>query len=349
MSWLKRWPGNKRGMRLIVSLWALAGYGWGAEAPPELVWPTPSTAFAEGREVASFVQPTAAGTPESALFGCVRNGGNRFHEAVDIAPVLPRKRGRPTDPVVAIHDGVVRHINRESWQSSYGRYVVLEHPVLVPAVYSLYSHLATIEKGLAEGDSVVAGERLGVMGNSAGGYRIPWSRAHLHLEVGLRLSSEFDDWYGRQTFGSPNHHGNYNGMNLVGMDPLHYFGRFAAERAGNALAAIESIGPAAKLHVRVARRPDFLQRYPSLELAGCAAGERSGWEVLVSGWGLPLGFRGLASWEMAGSGNGGEVVVVAVDRAEIALYGCRKLLEEEEEAWRLGSGGRRLLELLWLP
>lgn len=347
MRWKKQWRGSRRGIRLI-GLWLMwAGSGWAAEAPPELVWPTPSTAFAEGQGVASFVQPTAAGTAESALFGCVRNGGRRFHEAVDIAPVLPRKRGRPTDPVVAIHDGVVRHINRESWQSSYGRYVVLEHPVLVPAVYSLYSHLATIEKGLTKGDLVAAGDQLGVMGNSAGGYRIPWSRAHLHLEVGLRLSSEFDDWYGQQDFGSPNHHGNFNGMNLVGMDPLQYFREFRGESAGNALAAIEAIKPALKLHVAVRRRPDFLRRYPSLELRGTGEAERVGWEVLLSGWGLPLAWRGLEAEEMR-TESGGEVTVVAVDRAELGLYACRKLLEEEGRAWRLGTGGRQLLELLWL-
>lgn len=343
-----RGSGRPLGVLLFAVLWVVSDLA-GAEAPPELVWPTPAPVLEDGLPPADYVQPTAAGTTESALFGCVRNNGRRFHEAVDIAPALPRKRGRPTDPVVAIHDGIVRHISKDSWKSSYGRYVVLEHPLLVPAVYTLYSHLATLAADLEEGDAVRAGQQLGIMGNSAGGYRIPWSRAHLHLEVGLRVSNDFEDWYGRQSFGSPNHHGNFNGMNLVGLDPLQYFREFRPDRAGNALAVIESIAPAAKLHVRVGRRPDFLRRYPSLELEGCGEEVRVGWEVFVSGWGLPLSFRGLAASELRGAANGGEITVVAVDRGEMDRYACRNLLEREGPAWRLGSGGRQLLELLWLP
>ena len=62
-------------------------------AATELLWPLEENPVARGQSYTSYVQPTASGEAESALFGCVRNDGRRFHEAVDIATVQPRKKG----------------------------------------------------------------------------------------------------------------------------------------------------------------------------------------------------------------------------------------------------------------
>ena len=58
-----------------------------------------------------------------------------------------------------------------------------------------------------------------MMGRSAGGYAIPKDRAHVHFEIGLKLSDNFDSWFTWKKFGSPNQHENWNGMNLMGLDP----------------------------------------------------------------------------------------------------------------------------------
>lgn len=335
-------------MRFLIQLLAvaMAGASCLGQAP---LWPLPGTAFEDGQPYAAFVQPTAAGTPESALFGCVRNDGDRFHEAIDLAPVLPRRNGRTTDPVRAIYGGQVAHINPVSGNSSYGRYVVVEHIGLEPAMYSLYAHLASIADSLAVGDPVEAGDELGILGRSAGGYSIPRSRAHLHLEIGLRLSSDFESWYQRNRYSSPNLHGNYNGMNLIGLDPLDFYSAFRDGRVSTILAYLEQVPPAVMLHIRTRRYPDFLERYPQLKLDGCPESERVGWEVILSGWGLPLSLRPLREEALRGVRAPGDISIVAANRSEIEAYACRDLTTDRSGQLYLGRGGRMVLELLFKP
>lgn len=335
-------------MRLLIQLLAvtLTCTLCHGQAP---LWPLPGTAFEEKEPTSSFVQPTAAGTPESALFGCVRNSGNRFHEAIDLAPVLPRKYGRATDPVTTVYGGRVAHINRVSGNSSYGRYVVVEHISLEPAIYSLYAHLASVSDSLAVGDPVKAGDKLGILGRSAGGYTIPRSRAHLHLEIGLRLSDDFESWYQRNRYSSPNLHGNYNGMNLLGLDPLDFYSAFRDGRAETLLQYIEQVPPAIMLHIRTQRYPDFLERYPQLKLDGCGESQRAGWEVILSGWGFPLSLRPLREAELRGVRSPGDISIVAASRSQIDTYACRDITIDRNGQLFLGRGGRMVLELLFKP
>lgn len=319
-----------------------------AEAPTvPWAWPTPSKLSDGDAALQAYVQPTSSGEPLSALFGCVRNSGHRFHEGLDITPVLERRRGQATDPIYAVHSGVVRHVNRISGHSSYGRYVVIEHDDLAPAIYSLYSHISSVADGIEPGVTVVAGQEIATMGNTAGGYRIPLIRSHLHLEFGLRISDDFDSWYQRQEFGSANHHGNFNGMNLTGWDPLAYLEGLRDGQFRQPLDYLQSIPPAFVVHVAVDRRPGFLNRYPRLELQGCDPSLRAGWKIVVSGFGLPLAFQGITYEEIRGVTHPGDASVVAADPAELDRFGCRDLVSESSAGFRLDSNGRQLLELLF--
>lgn len=313
------------------------------------VWPLPEDPLSKGQSYESFVQPTISGDPESALFGCVRTNGNRFHEAADLAPMLSRKKGEATDPIVAIHDGVVAHISRLSGNSSYGRYVVLEHPGLNLAIYSLYAHLATIEKGLKVGQTVKAGRQLGVMGRSAGGYTIPRERAHLHLEIGLRLSDDFEQWYRRQAYDSPNKHGDFNGMNLIGWDPLAYFNAYRSGQVRSPLEFLEQMEPAVMAHIMTARRPDFIERYPELVLPGCDPKEQAGWEILLSPWGLPLSIKPLSKKALQGVVKEGDISIVGVSRGALADFACRRIVSEKNGKVTLGRGGQTAFEILFMP
>ena len=320
-----------------------------AATATELLWPLEENPIAKGRSFTSYVQPTASGKAESALFGCVRNDGRRFHEAVDIAPVKPRRKGEATDPVLAIHDGIVTHLSNVSGNSSYGRYVVLEHPGLNLQVYTLYAHLSKVRPGLALGEVVKAGDRIGTMGRSAGGYTIPRSRAHLHLEIGLRLSNDFNEWYRRQAYTTPNKHGNFNGMNLIGWDPVDYYEAWESGRVSSPLAYLEQLRPAVMVHVMTDQRPDFALRYPELVLPGCQPEEQAGWEVLLSPWGLPLSLKPLARDDLRGVRQAGDISVVGVDRKALGTYACRRIIEESNGKVSLGSGGATVLEMLFMP
>src|SRR5476651_981681 len=109
--------------------WLGAGVAVRAAGPRlEMDWPTPNPAWIEGRPRAEFLQATASGEPESGGFGCVRSGGEQFHEGIDLKPVTRDKAGEPADKVFAVLPGIVRYVNEKAGDSNYGRYLVLEHP-----------------------------------------------------------------------------------------------------------------------------------------------------------------------------------------------------------------------------
>ena len=159
-----------------------------------LVWPTESKDFALGKSPETFLQPTVSGNPMSGAFGDVRNNGTRFHEGIDIKPVRRDRKGEPLDDVYCAMDGKVRMINKIAGNSGYGRYVVVSHENFDVEVYTLYAHLAEIDSGIAIGSNIKAGARIGKMGRSAS-YSIARAQAHLHFEIGLRLSDSFNSWY----------------------------------------------------------------------------------------------------------------------------------------------------------
>ncbi len=248
--------------------WLLAGFllsvGPGMAERVDLGWPTPNPAWAEGRPARDYLQHAGSGDPESGGFGGVRSGGAQFHEGVDLRAVERDRRGEPLDGVLAAMDGVVRHISAVAGDSSYGRYVVIEHPGVTPAVCTLYAHLARISPGLKPGDRVSRGQVIGTMGHSSGGYMIPKERAHLHFEIDLMVTREFQAWYDRQKFGSRNDHGLWNGMNLMGIDPLAFFDEWRAKRVNGFQDYFTRMETAVRVRIAASRTPDFVSRYPSL-------------------------------------------------------------------------------------
>lgn len=293
--------------------------------PVELVWPTPNDVYMRGGGLEQFIQPTASGELRSGLFGSVRSGGRRFHEGIDLFPVQRDAKGEALDEIRAAMAGIVRHVSTREGASSYGRYVVLEHPEQTPAVYTLYAHLARIEPGLRAGQALAAGAPLGVMGRSAGGYSIPPDRAHLHFEIGVRMTDRFQEWYKARGFGSPNEHGLWNGMNLMGLDPLSFFER---RRQGGLrrLADVFAAEPIA-VRARVARteEPDYARRYPVLVAEG-AASPAAGWEIELSVTGVPLRLRRLAAADLAGMRRG-ELRVLEADMDRLRANRGRQLVK----------------------
>ncbi len=163
---------------------------------------------------------------EGGAFGFVRspvrvNGQvvmTRFHEGIDIAPVKRDRAGNPLDLVMSIAAGKVVHISPISGRSNYGKYVVVEHIFDESKVYSLYAHLAEITSAI--GDPVRTGSVLGRMGYT--GVGLNRTRAHVHLELGFLMSEHYEGWH-QKNFGSANYHGNFNGMNLAGIDIATFF------------------------------------------------------------------------------------------------------------------------------
>lgn len=247
----------------------------------EVAWPT-AMPRPDIRRPETFVQPTASGNLESGLFGMTRNSGTRFHEGVDIRPLAHDGRGEAVDLVRAAMPGRVAYICSRA-TGPYGRYVVLEHPESGLPAYSLYAHLAAVRGDLMVGGLVRAGHPLGILGRSSGEEPIPQERAHLHFEVGLRLSDGFDSWRLRQIDlrreGNP--HGNYHGWNLAGIDPLPLLGRSSVDLRR----VIDELPAALVVKLRSRRPPEFVRRHPQL-VSGSALGI-AGWEVELTWHGLP--------------------------------------------------------------
>ena len=290
----------------LASVLALAGAVAGiAQDAPRLgpyFWPTPNKAFVQTGSLESVAQPTESGLLESASFGCVRNDGRRFHEGLDLKPIARDQRGESIDPVYAFDAGVVRYVSRRAELSSYGSYVVIEHPQIAPGFVTLYAHLRSVPESIAPGVAVRGGQKIAIMGRSAGGYRIPQERAHLHFEAGLWLGGDFQKWYDKQGFDSKNDHGTYNGMNIVGLDVWRLVEALRRGEVGDAWGFALSETAAVEAVVRSAKIPELLRVNPHLMENAILPPDLAGWRIELSWYGLPLRFTALGAGDMpAGS------------------------------------------------
>lgn len=121
------------------------------------------TPFVDVQGVKIAVNPTL-GSCLASGFG-PRNG--RPHKGVDyysrtlVAPILAAGNGK---------------IVEKTYRSDYGNMIVIDHG---KGVVTRYAHLASFEPGIAIGSTVKLGQKMGMMGQTAG-YKIP---IHLHYEV----------------------------------------------------------------------------------------------------------------------------------------------------------------------
>lgn len=309
----------------------------------EISWPTPNRAWAQGRSYDAWAQPTVSGDPESALFGCVRSGGTQFHEGLDIRAVGRDTRGEATDAITAAMDGVVRYVSTAPGKSNYGRYIVIEHPDLTPAVYTLYAHLARVAAGIRPGTPVSRGQVIGTMGRSASGSAIPRERAHLHFEIGLVATMNFSSWYAGKKFGSPNEHGAYNGMNLMGIDPQDFLRQWRARKVDNFQQYFDALRGVVRVRVATGRVPDFITRYPALLRRPLPAGPVAGWEIECNSTGLPFAWTPLGPAEVAGL-RPGTALIVSVESALVRAGRCKSLVRPRGAGYVPGSDLETMLQ-----
>ena len=312
----------------------------------QLVWPTPSTAWADGKPPAQWLQHAGSGDPESGGFGGVRSSGTHFHEGIDIRAAARDRRGEPLDSVFAAMAGVVRHVSAAAGGSSYGRYVVLEHPAQTPAVYTLYAHLAQIAPGVRVGEQLNAGQVLGTMGHSSGGYMIPADRSHLHFEIGVAVTRNFQAWYERKKFGSRNEHDMWNGMNLMGVDPLAFFNEWRAGRLATVQDYFSRLEPAVRVRIATIRMPDFVTRYPSLLTKPLPMGPVAGWEIKFSWTGLPFSWTPLGTMEVLGL-PAEQPVLVEVNAALERRERSKSLAVSRRGGWVPGKDLETVLQQLF--
>jgi len=91
--------------------------------------------------------------------------------------------------VYCAHDGVVDRVQRGPNEERGGQYVRISHRG--GTVFTQYFHLAAIERHLAPGVQVKAGDVIGLLGDTG----VKESTAHLHFTVSVKPSAEWPEQY----------------------------------------------------------------------------------------------------------------------------------------------------------
>ena len=290
--------------------------------------------FERGREAEFFVGTT--GKPwQSGTFGCVRSEGWKFHEGLDIRAVSRDRHGEPLDPILATADGIVAYTNKRSGLSNYGNYLVIAHKIDGIEIFSLYAHLREIRPDLEYGSRVKAGEIVAHMGRTANTREpIVKERAHVHYELNLFVSDRFSGWYKKFLPTQRNDHGEYNGINLLGLDPREIL--LEQQTRGSRFNLARYIESQPELCRVLVRKTDFpwLKRYAPLIQKNSTA-ERDG----IAGYELALNYNGIpcrvtprAASEIKSPAR---IQLLAVNEAEQKKHPCRKLVIKRGSKWEL--------------
>ena len=281
----------------LIFLSAFLAFAAGRAEPLNLALPTDNDALFRGDGPAfyQYIERDYHGeksTPwEGGRYGFVRNPVEtsagiiytRLHEGIDIRPLQRDASGEPLDAVRAIAPGVVVHANPVAGYSNYGRYVVVEHRFDGCKYYSLYGHLSSI--AVRDGQHVQQRDQLGVMGHTGEG--LNQARAHVHLELNLMLSRQFESWHNTFFHNDPNHHGLYNGLNLVGLDIARLY---LALQKRPALTIPEFLAEEETLYrvlVPASKNFDLAKFYPWMVKQN-PEGDPPSWEVSFNRAGVPL-------------------------------------------------------------
>ncbi|MGZ5529975.1 MAG: M23 family metallopeptidase [Limisphaerales bacterium] len=330
----------------VKFLWMLMFGAWSFSAfaqPFHL--PTANHALFEKNSGDKFFVGTTGKSWESGCFGCVRSDGWQMHEGLDIKCLQHDKHGEPTDPVMATADGTVAYFSNHPALSNYGRYIVLRHIIDGIEVYSLYAHLSAIRDGLKIGQTVKTGEPIATMGRTSNTReRITKERAHVHFELNLLYSDNYSSWHKKNLPGQHNDHGEWNGQNLVGMDPKLVLE--AQRTQGSKFNLAQWIQTRSEVFRVLVRKTDFpwLRRYRALVV------ERNLDKKAIAGYEIAFDYNGLPfqliPHTAAEVKSGSKYQLLTVNAAEYAKNPCRKLVKQRGSRWELTNKGTSLLELL---
>ncbi len=304
--------------------------------------------YVPGAEL-KFFAPTLSDKPwTSGSFGCVRNDGWRLHEGLDIRHLHTDRRGEPTDPILATADGTVVYINTRPSLSNYGNYIVIRHRIEGIEIYSLYGHLSVVRPGLKPGDAVKAGEVIATMGRTSNAETIaPW-RAHVHFELNVLLNDHFAEWFKHASPGERNDHGEWNGLNLLGLDARAIL--LEEHNPARPFSLLNFLRGQTELCRVLVRATDFpyLRRYPMLVLKNPVAEREgvAGYEMALNYNGVPFALMPRAASEIK---SRAKFQLLSVNEAEEKANPCRKLVVWRRGRWELGNEGLRELELLVYP
>jgi peptidoglycan LD-endopeptidase LytH len=308
--------------------------------------PTANHALFEKNGEERFFVGTVGKPWMSGTFGCVRGEGWQMHEGIDIRCLQRDKRGEPTDPVLATADGTVAYISTRPSLSNYGNYVVLRHQFEGLEIYSLYAHLREVRRGLKPGQAVKAGEPIAVMGRTANTQQtISKDRAHLHFELNLVVNDRYAAWHKKTMPNQRNDHGQWNGQNLLALDPRAIL--LQEHGSGGRFSLLSFLQHQTELCRVIVRKTDFpcLQRYRPLVRTDLTAQKEAvaGYEIALNFNGVPFELIPRAAAEIK---TKSKFQLLSVNEAEYRKNPGRRLVTRKGARWELATPGFNLLNLL---
>ncbi len=310
-----------------------------------VVWPTENPPTDLGSGLLALYQATESREVESGGFGCVREKGLQFHEGLDLRSFTKDAKGEATDAILAAMDGRIVYRNSDRSKSSFGRYLLIEHNDGELSFITLYAHLRSFEKGIGVGVLVNAGQRIATMGRSAN-HSMPKARAHLHFEVCLRLTDDFQGWYNWKQFDSKNDHGIYNGMNLVGIDPVLFFQETWYGGDSRTLRdVLDHEKTAFTITVSTDQIPDYIRRNSALLKGEMPTGKLGAWKIDYTWYGIPKLWTPVVN--ESGKRPTGKLSLSDYNRALMVENGCRRMFDFRNGKPVPGSGLKSNLQLIF--
>ncbi len=331
---------------LVLSAWSVLVLVTRQAAAQPFHFPTSNHALLDPDGGDRFFAGTVGRSWTSGMFGCVRTDGRQIHEGIDIKCVRRDQHGEPIDDIKATADGSVVYFNTKPALSNYGKYLILQHRIDGLDIYSCYAHLKEISPTITNGKRVKAGETIGIMGRTANTREgISKERAHVHFELNLLVNEHFPAWYEKTYPNQRNDHAEWNGQNLIGIDPRLIL--LAQAQPGNAFSLLHFIRDQTELcrvmvldtHFPWLRRyARLIKRNPLAEREGVA-----GYEIALNYNGLPFKLTPRAPSEVHGQLK---VQLLSVNEEELRKHPCRHLVTRRGDQWELAAAGRRLVELI---
>jgi len=166
-------------------------------------------------------------------------------------------------------------------------------------------------------------------------------RAHLHFEIAFQINGKFAEWVDVAKPGrlwQPNRHGQWNGLNLMGIDPIPLL---KAANQGTPLTCEEALSKQpCGFTVRVPPfmgTPTWMQWVESKSPSAMPVS----WDIEMTPWGLPLKMEA-----------GSEVVVEPVlianpGKPSEGKYYCRGLVQADGKGgMKLSKFGRQTMEMM---
>jgi len=163
--------------------------------------------------------------------------------------------------------------------------------------------------------------------------------------LNVLVNDSFAVWFKKNDIGERNDHGEWNGQNLLGLDPREIL--IAEHNPVKKFSLLEFVRGQTELCRVLVRATNFpyVKRYPALVLKNPAA-EKAG----MAGYEIALNYNGIAFALMpcAESEIKGRVKIqlISVNDSVAKANPCRKLLTQRSGRWQLTDKGLRELGLL---